>query len=548
MMRAQPPARAALARHALIALAAFTCIALHWGTLRGHFLSDDFGAIWNITEAWAHGTVPEFVLAAFTQGQGQPGGFYRPIGVVSWAINVAFAGGEPWGWRVFNLLLHLANGWLVLRLVRRLGGDQQHAAVAAAIAAVLFWLYPLAPEVSAWVVARYDGLALAFLLIAIERHAASTRWFDRACAASLVALLLALGSKESAMTAPAFLFLAGIARANPDPRAFARGVVSALRDIVPALVLLGAYLGWRALRFGSALSVYTGTSPLEHLAPLTLWRHLLAMAPVVEQPLAWLWPWIAIAIALALVLGAARAWCAGAWLRLWAIPAAGFVIAVGAVLPYFAGVPANGEGARVFYLAGAWLAVWIALPFAAPARSVRVRSLEVGVLGVLVVLFAAGLGRSLVPWRQAGDAMHALMMAVAAEAPRLRAQGAHALVIAPDHLRTVPFLRNAQGAPVARTFQQEDLADAITMFTDARYAQWAGRLVSGDILWPHGMPLRFHCFDADAPALVALAIDAPPEDAAAWEAAWRGAIARSACADEFARSHTITHPITDPPR
>ena len=105
-------------------------------------------------------------------------GFYRPLGQASWLFSALISGADPAGWRITNLLLHLLNGWLVYRLVRRAWRGPAEARPSAWLAAAAFWLYPLAPEATVWIAGRYDLLALAGALFACERHLASQRLFD----------------------------------------------------------------------------------------------------------------------------------------------------------------------------------------------------------------------------------------------------------------------------------------------------------------------------------------------------------------------------------
>ncbi len=518
----------------LLGLALLACVGIHWGSLRGQFLSDDFGFPWGLYHAAEGEGIWRWVWDAVIVREPQPGNFYRPLGFLSFALNWQLGGADPLGWRLFNLLLHLGNGLLLYRLLRRVAGTAAQAPWAAALAAALFWLYPLAPEVSVWVCARFDALALAGLLIGVERHLASRRPFDGAHLASLAALALALAGKESALTAPAFLLLLDPVVAADRPwRARLRHAVVRL---LPALALLATYLAWRRVLFGgSAVEVYAHSAPLSHLAPLELWHHLLGMAPIPREALgAALWPLLAAIVAL-LALGAASAWRAGRFLAHWLLPALAFAAAVGAVLPHFSGSLPNGEGARLFYLAGAWLALWLALPLAHAAAGLP-RTL---VAAAALLAFAGGQAQAMVPWRKAALAMRGVMDAVRTSVPALRRAGGHGLILLPDHWRTAPFARNAQIAPLVPPYQAEDFRDVLSVFTPPGMTEWAQRVRAADLPWSGGAAasLRYYCFDADTRALVPLSLGAADAgdagDADTWSAAWQRALAASPCADEY---------------
>jgi len=515
----------------LLGFALLACLGIHWGSLHGQFLSDDFGFPWGLYHAAEGEGVWRWVWDAVIVREPQPGNFYRPLGFLSFALNWGIGGADPLGWRLFNLLLHLGNGLLLYRLLRRVAGTAAQAPWAAALAAALFWLYPLAPEVSAWVCARFDALALAGLLIGVERHLASRRPFDGAHLASLAALALALASKESALTAPAFLLLLDLAVAADRP--WRARLQRALLRLLPALALLAIYLAWRRVLFGgSAVEVYAHSAPLSHLAPLELWHHLLGMAPIPREALGATRAPLLVATAVLLALGAAAAWRAGRFLDHWLIPALAFAAAAGAVLPHFSGSLPNGEGARLFYLAGAWLVLWLALPLAHAAAGLP-RALAAG---VVLLAFAAGQAQAMVPWRKAALAMRGVMDAVRTSAPALRRAGVHGLILLPDHWRTAPFARNAQIAPLVPPYQAEDFRDALSAFTPPGMAEWAQRVRDADLPWPDvaATRLRYYCFDADTRALVPLSLSAADaRDADTWAAAWQRALAASPCADEY---------------
>lgn len=522
--------RTAKAAVLLVSAAALVVLGIHWASFGGHFLSDDFAFPWGVYHAAERGETWRYVWDQVVMTQAQPGNFYRPVGFATFALNYLVAGADPLLWRLFNFVLHLVNGWLLYRVALRVAADQPQVRFAAACAAALFIAYPLAPEVSAWMVARFDALALAGMLIALERHLAARAWFDRARCASLVAFAFALGSKEPAMTTPAFLVLGSFFVVHAR-ETWPRRAALALRDVVPALVVLGAYLAWRRYLFaGNMVEVYAGSSPLANLAPLQLWNHFVGMRPIPDAAFGGAWPWAALAVAAVAAWNAVGTWRRGAFATLWLLPFLGLATAVGAVLPHFSGVPQNGEGARLFYLAGAWLALWLALPLACRAAP----RLRIGVACALVALFAVGQAQAMVPWRKAGQAMNALFVAVDDAVARGDA-GVHALVIVPDHWRTAPFLRNAQAAPAIPPFRRESVAARVSLFTPVAYAEWAGRIARGDVPWAPAQPVlpHFYCFDADAERFVALDVATTPEALADWAGVWRDALAASACADEF---------------
>jgi Flp pilus assembly protein TadD len=163
-------------------------------------------------------------------------GHYIPLTWLSFGLNHALGGMEPWGYHLGNLLLHAANTALLFFVARRLlavaatspashgnlesqgGDDRTHqpeggvaVSLGAAAAALLWALHPLRVESVAWITERRDLLCGFFYLVAVlaylqgatRKHTLTGRWL----VASLVAFAAALGSKAIAMTLPLTLLV-----------------------------------------------------------------------------------------------------------------------------------------------------------------------------------------------------------------------------------------------------------------------------------------------------------------------------------------------------
>ena len=154
---------------------------------------------------------------------------FRPVVNVSYAIDRAVWGFNPFGFHLTNLLLHLVNVVLVHRLVWHAAGDaaaRRHeppagrAAVAFATAAI-FAVHPLLTEAVGYVSGRSEVLCATFVLAAlllVRRWLAGGPW--PWLAGGLAAFGLALGAKEVAAVFP-FLLLAYdwlLAGGAPDVR------------------------------------------------------------------------------------------------------------------------------------------------------------------------------------------------------------------------------------------------------------------------------------------------------------------------------------------
>lgn len=144
--------------HRSLTLLAFVVlgVAAYGRTLDGWFLSDDV-MIGNVIPdghvSW------RYVFATFVSDWGLRGPeveirYYRPLVILSQAMDAAMWGVNPVGYHLTNTALHGANGYLVHRLGRALGAPGG----AAVMAGAAFVLFPLNVEAVAWISGRTDVL------------------------------------------------------------------------------------------------------------------------------------------------------------------------------------------------------------------------------------------------------------------------------------------------------------------------------------------------------------------------------------------------------
>jgi len=179
----------------------------------------------------------------------------RPLANLSFALNYRLHGYAPAGFHAVNLLVHAACSAAVFALARRLlalqaalPGQRGPRAPAsaqraiAALAAALFAAHPLQSQSVVYVVQRMNSLAALFYLLALLAWLAARRAPSPAARAARFGLaggawLLALGSKEIAITLPAAIWLVEwLYLRDLDPR-FARA--SARRLLPPLLLAAG---------------------------------------------------------------------------------------------------------------------------------------------------------------------------------------------------------------------------------------------------------------------------------------------------------------------
>ncbi len=221
-------------------------------------------------------------------------GHYIPLTWMTFGLNYALGGLNPWGYHLLNLLLHGANAALFYLVARRLlaagieGATPQtwRLTAGAAFAALVFGMHPLRVESVAWITERRDVLCGFFFLLAIlawlraiERPGGPDRRWQILSLAVFAASLL---SKAVSMPLPVVLVLLDL---YPLGRLRARGWKAVLLEKLPhfALAAGGAALALAALR----ISGVTVTSYQSYGAGA---RVAMTAYSLVFYPWKFLWP------------------------------------------------------------------------------------------------------------------------------------------------------------------------------------------------------------------------------------------------------------------
>lgn len=203
---------------------------LYAPALHGEFVVDDHRFIVRngenldlIHEPWKFFTRPE------TNAEFGDSDIYRPLRTLSFAIDRACFGLDPFGYHVHSVFLHGLVGILLFMLLRKTLRRDGPAWISSA----LFVCHPLATEAVAWISSRGDlqgaALLLAALLAArrLERGAGAP-WIAAALAA------LACFGKESSVVVPALFLIEHRLRTGRVSRTSLR----------PFLWLLAGTVGW----------------------------------------------------------------------------------------------------------------------------------------------------------------------------------------------------------------------------------------------------------------------------------------------------------------
>ncbi len=207
--------------------------------------------------------------------------YYRPMMTLGYLLCYKLFGMRAYGFHLVSLLLHVLIVCFVFVLIERLTGDR----VCAFVAGAFFALHPVHTESVAWIAAVTD-LELTFfylltfgLFLAVAKPGGGRS--ERALAAMGVAFVLALLSKEQAMTLP--LLAAVYEHFYREDRSETSTSQKLARYGVLWLVGVG-YVVFRMLAFGAL-------APIQHLVYLSPKGIVLSAIALVGQYVGkFLWP------------------------------------------------------------------------------------------------------------------------------------------------------------------------------------------------------------------------------------------------------------------
>ena len=230
------------------------------------FIHDDHRLIEQNRLVQEAGRLPEILTRGYwTVDERQVPNLYRPVTILSFALNRRATGEGALGFRLVDLALHLLVVALVYGLARRILPD---APLGALVAALLFAAHPVHTEALGLVVGRSEILMALFTLLAL------VFFLDGRRAAALLMLPLAIFSKESGIAAPILLLAAD--RLWPRRERPAWGFHAA------SFGLVGSCVAIRAVVLGGIVpSAFTHfvDNPIAHLPwPRSLFTALAALA------------------------------------------------------------------------------------------------------------------------------------------------------------------------------------------------------------------------------------------------------------------------------
>ena len=303
------------------ALIALLVAVAYANTFRVPILFDDESAIianpsiTNLSDLAAASTAPKWVTTA-----------RRPLLNLSFALNYAAGRLDVRGYHGVNLAIHVLSALVLFGLLRRTlelpalrDRFGRHALWLAALASALWALDPIQTESVTYISQRAESMAGLFVLLTLYLFARflASKHASVWLALSATACLLAVSTKEVAVTAPLLVLLYDCAFSGDSPGAAFRDRWGYYAGLACTWAWLGFLMSHSALR-ESQVGTGFGVSPWDYACTetkvvvkyigLSLWPHPLVFdyGPGIRvHGLAEVWPYaliVAVALAAALLL------------------------------------------------------------------------------------------------------------------------------------------------------------------------------------------------------------------------------------------------------
>lgn len=375
---------------ASVALCIAAAVVLYWPTLSIGLLSDDFV----LMERAKTGALmdPDWEMV-------------RPVPLGIWAFVHAVLPDSvvPLGLHALNVTLHGLNAALVGRLAGHFGCDRRTAA----IASILFLVFPMNVEAVTWSSAVFDVLLCTLTLSISLLVVRDARLSRLEMMLAVVLTIAALGTKETAVAVPILMAVALFMK-------FGFWWVDGYRAMMWCAALAAVYVAWRA-----AVWLPSGTFPplSGYAAKELLSRPFAALAmPYHERVVRTAPVLVALSVAILPVLFAVRASLPGA-VRLHASLLGGTTLWVlAAVAPVFTilFIAPDLQGARYMYLPSAAWTILVASLSQEPRKWLRRCTFATGALWL--IFLTASVRIHTTPWIEAARVRDRIIASVVSQA------------------------------------------------------------------------------------------------------------------------------------
>lgn len=147
---------------------------------------------------------PKYFSENLIAGSGQISNYWRPLVLISFAVDYKLSSLNPFGYHLTNTILHILAAWLSFLLLYKISGKK----FLSLAAAIIFLVHPLQTEAVTYVSGRADSLSAIFVLLGTLTYFNFRQEKNKKyLAVSLLAFTLALLVKEQSITLPGLIFL-----------------------------------------------------------------------------------------------------------------------------------------------------------------------------------------------------------------------------------------------------------------------------------------------------------------------------------------------------
>lgn len=167
-------------------------------------------------------TVIQTFYSSYNGGKYRSEKLYRPVACLSFALNWYFGGSNVFGYHIVNIIIHLLAAFILYLVIRKLlqspeiGGEYRKNEFIIAIFSAALWVAaPIQTQAVTYIVQRMASLSAMFYLLGLYCFLKGRtdlrfnyRWLYYVFC--FICFLLALGSKENAITMPLALVLTEI--------------------------------------------------------------------------------------------------------------------------------------------------------------------------------------------------------------------------------------------------------------------------------------------------------------------------------------------------
>lgn len=214
------------------------------------------------------------VLAGF----GLNSNYYRPLLLLSFAINYSLHGAFPFGYHLFSNLLHIGAGILVYLLLERALGRK----LVSFLAALIFIIHPLQTEAVTYISGRGDPLSVFLMLLGLYFWALAhnkSRPRTNILIGAYVSSVAALMARETAILFPVLVMIYDVAFLQSG--SFLKSIWHSFKKTWPFFAITATYFLLRLtiLNFENTLNFYSETNDYTE----NLWYRLFTFGAVLIE-------------------------------------------------------------------------------------------------------------------------------------------------------------------------------------------------------------------------------------------------------------------------